>query len=353
MTSEYQPQSEETRESQTHPHADLTTWLTISECEPAQANINTESEIADECPVYEHADTRSKTVSDGIKKLLDAYDASGSNTVSLGNTYHKAHTATHLLKNTQCSLIELEPWFVSEHMGDTEFDRWEPFCLGQIETSVADRQLKVTQLAPLSEISYRLTHKPNTATTGDSSGLVTGDVTPATLAEYEALTRHRLASSYNGPQEEDPDKCGAILDMGLIRAIHTVASPHPSTGHLIVGSQTDGSLYCGRGRLDGERVDVQIELGWRTGEYGEEKVAVYNTRATKGAVSDLPWEKTHARYLGNKHRWEVDFNSIETVLVELLSHDSVDFVSLHRATEKLYEQTTNGSFETKMSGYTS
>jgi len=311
---------------------DTTPYPNASEISPESIGIAANTEIAAERPVYEHRNV------DGIEAVFTAYDADDSNNVSLGDVEQKATYVFEVLKSTNAVLVEIEPWFVNRYMGSDEFDRWEPFCIGFLETSLGDRQVKFTNLAPVSEITYQLSQRD-----------IHDDAENSVRAEYRAMTRYALSACYNGDTDLPPEKCGARVDMKPITAFHTAASSRAD--HLIVGSRDDGTMYCGRGQLNDKHVDVQIGLGWRENEYGEQKVTLWNDETTKDAVSELPFGETHARYLGEKQRWEVDFTAIETVLESLLQHDDVAFVSLHRLTEKAHRVETDAKLSDKIDGY--
>ncbi|MFO7751998.1 MAG: hypothetical protein R6V41_02630, partial [Desulfobacteraceae bacterium] len=76
----------------------------------------------------------------------------------MGDVEKKAEAAFELIQKSQAVLIEIEPWFVNKHMGTTDFDRWEPFCVGFPEVAQG-RQMKFSNMAPLSEITYRLSQR--------------------------------------------------------------------------------------------------------------------------------------------------------------------------------------------------
>lgn len=338
-----QPPDEDNR-----PYQDPTEWATVTACSSDQLDIQEETHIAHQCPIYRHTNSGTQMPTTGFQKLLTAYTTAPQNNRSLGSVTDKADTIHKLLTHTHCSLLELDPWLVSKHTGTEKFDRWEPFCLGHIESSVAGRQLKVTNLTPVSELNYRLNYQtpaePSTHFLPQNT-----DISQSTTNNYVTLTRHHLDASFNGHPNQPAPHSGASIDSKAIRAVHVL--PQSSTGHLIVGSQADGTLYCGRGQMNDTKVDIQIGLGWRTNEHNEEKVAVYNDYTSKSALTQLPWRHTHARYLGQKGRWEIDLSSIELTLKTLLEHPTVEYVSIHNTTESIYQEAYDGALDTKINGY--
>lgn len=309
--------------------------------DPTALGIDPDSPFGSEIPVYNHGGA------DSVKPHIQYYDDDDENNITLGNIKQKSEAAFELMKKSQAVLVEVEPWFVNKHMGTEEFDRWEPFFVAFPEIATG-RQMKFTNLAPLSEIAYRLSQRDTHLEEGDNedqSSENTEPVIKAQMEEQKAFTRYTLDSFYNGNEDED----GTWVDMSPVHAVHTVLSPWPQ--HLIIGGRDDGSLYCGRGSLFDRHVDIAIDLDRRINEHGERKVAVYNDKSKKDAMNSLDFNKTHARYLGEKARWEVDMEALETVVRELLDHEDINYVSMHRITEKAYVSHVNPGFRQMVEGY--
>ncbi len=324
--------------------------------DPSPLGIDPDTKFSTEIPVYDHRETSTFT------SRLRSYDESDENKITLGNISQKAKAAFEVMQQSQAVIVEVEPWFVNKHMGTERFDRWEPFFVAFPEIATG-RQMKVSNLAPLSEVAYRIRQRDTYLSEAESTDQnitydATGDsefkefppVVKAQIEEQRAFTRYSLDSFYNGKVVDEKGRAtGAWVDMDPVHAIHTVLSPWPQ--HLIVGSRDDGSLYCGRGALFDQHVDVAIDLDRRINDHNERKVAVYNDKSKKDAMNSLSFEETHARYLGEKARWEVDMGAIETVIRDLLKHEDIEYVSLHRITEKAYVTHINPSFRTRVEGY--
>lgn len=317
--------------------------------DPSSLGIDPDSTFGEEIPVYDH------TVKASVKQHLQYYDENDENNITLGNLDHKAETALEVMQKTQAVLVEVEPWFVNMHMSTEDFDRWEPFFVAFPEVAT-EQQMKFTNLAPLSEIAYRMSQRDTHLENAESSTLAYEDnngeypdIVKAQMEEQKAFTRYGLDSFYNGEEDEDGKTNGAWVDMSPIHAIHTCLSPWQQ--HLIIGRSDDGSLYCGRGALFDKHVDVAIDVDRKKNAHGERKVAVYNDKSRKAAMNSLDFSETHARYLGEKARWEVDMDAIETVVRDLLAHEDINYVSLHRSTEKAYVTHLNPAFRDAVDGY--
>jgi predicted GIY-YIG superfamily endonuclease len=305
--------------------------------------IDPDSEFAAEVPVYNH--DRPHEIRDRLKQ----YNENDSNNLTLGDLKHKAVTAFEIIQKSQAVLVEAEPWLISRHMETDQFDRWEPFFVAFPE--IASEHMKFTNLAPLSEIAYRLNERNEFLQMHKQGKTVEhSDYDPmvhAQMQEQLAFARYELDAVAGLESLEEDD--GLWIAPTPIKAIHACLSPWQQ--HLIIGSRDDGSLYCGRGPLFDRHVDVAIDLDRRINEHGERKVAVYNDKSKKNAMNALDFDKTHARYLGEKARWEVDMAAIETVIRSLLMHDHIEFVSLHRITEKAYVTHVNPEFRQMVEGY--
>lgn len=329
--------------------------------DPTPLGINPDSPFGSNIPVYNHGGTND------VQPHLQAYDDDDENNITLGDVSQKAAAAFELIQKSQAVLVEVEPWFVSKHMGTEDFDRWEPFFVAFPEIATG-RQMKFTNLAPLSEIAYRFSQRDSHLDAAEAEAVedvtIDGKGTPAIvkaqIEEQNAFTRYELDAFHNGytcdeckPKHGNPvcDDCddGAWVDMDPIQAIHTCLSPWSQ--HLIIGGRDDGSLYCGRGPLFDRHVDIAIDLDRRINEPGERKVAVYNDKSKKDAMNSLDFNETHARYLGEKARWEVDMGALETVVRDLLAHDDINYVSMHRVTEKAYVTHVNPEFRQAVEGY--
>ncbi len=311
--------------------------------DPSPLGIDPASDFGESIPVYDHGGKES------IKPHLQYYEESDDNNITLGDIDQKAHAAYEVMQKSQAVLVEVEPWFVNKHMATDDFDRWEPFFVAFPEIATG-RQMKFTNLSPLSEIAYRISRRDSFLQEAEQNSTGhDGDGRPpvvnAQIEEQRAFTRYELDSFYNGDEDED----GTWVDMSPVHAVHTVLSPWSQ--HLIIGGRDDGSLYCGRGPLFDKHVDVAIDLDRRINDHGERKVAVYNDKSKKDAMNSLDFNETHARYLGEKARWEVDMDAIETVVRDLLDHDDINFVSLHRITEKAYVTHINPEFRSTIEGY--
>jgi len=317
--------------------------------DPTPLGIDPDSTFSEEIPVYNH------TVTGSVKPHLQYYDENKENNITLGNIEQKANAAVEVMQKTQAVLVEVEPWFVNMHMGTDEFDRWEPFFVAFPEVAT-DQQMKFTNLAPLLEVAYRISQRDTHLDNAESSDLQYDDdadeypaIVKAQMEEQKAFTRYGLDSFYNGEENDDGETNGAWVDMSPIHAIHTCLKPFQQ--HLIIGGRDDGSMYCGRGALFDKHVDVAIDLDRKKNQHGERKVAVYNDKSRKDAMNSLDFNETHARYLGEKARWEVDMDAIETVVRDLLAHEDINYVSLHRSTEKAYVTHLNPAFRDAIEGY--
>lgn len=326
--------------------------------DPSPLGINPDSKFGEEVPVYDHSGEKS------LRPHLEYYEEAEDNNITLGNLDQKAAAAFEVMQKSQAVVVEVEPWFVNTHMGTEDFDRWEPFFVAFPEVTT-DRQMKFTNLAPLSEVAYRISQRDSfleeaqandlsgESTDSDSVPDETDGVSPivkAQIEEQKAFTRYTLDAFYNGEPKDDGSRpTGAWVDLDPIHAVHTCLSPWAE--HLIIGMHDDGSLYCGRGSLFDKHVDIAIDLDRRINEHGERKAAVYNDKSKKDAMNSLDFDETHARYLGEKARWEVDLAELETVVRELLSHESISYVSMHRITEKAYVTHLNPQFRHRIDGY--
>lgn len=322
--------------------------------DPSPLGINPNTEFSNEVPVYTHNSAET------IEMLLTDYSEDDSNDIRLGNEQRKAANVIEVLRKSQAVLVEVEPWFVSKHMGTRDFDRWEPFFVAFPECA-RERQMKFTNLAPLSEVSYRLSQRDialQEITGSQQEELTTASETEiskqlrtAKAEEHKAFTRYELDCAYTG-DEDSPSKRGVWVDMKPIKTLHTCLSPWHE--HLIIGRNDDtGALYCGREAQFSDHVDVAIDLDRRVSKYDsdERKVAVYNDKGQKEAMESLDFEATHRQYLGAKARWEVDVASIARVVTELLEHESIEFVSLNRVMEKEYIINYDKGFHTNIEGY--
>lgn len=320
--------------------------------DPSPLGIDPDTEFGEEIPVYDHSGPGS------LKPHISYYDENPENNISLGDVAQKCNAAFEALQKTQAVLVEVEPWFVNRHMGTKQFDRWEPFFVAFPEVT-RNAQMKFSNLAPLSEVAYRISQRDSyieEATQSDLPDAATDSpdeyppIVKAQIAEQEAFSRHTLSSFYNGEPPSDGERAtGAWIDQDPIHSIHTCLSPWPQ--HLILGARDDGSLYCGRGALFDKHVDVAIDTDRRVNDHGERKVAVYNDKSKKDAMNSLAFDETHARYFGEKARWEVDMAAIETVVRDLLAHDDVRYVSVNRITEKAYMTHLNPDFRGVIDGY--
>ena len=318
--------------------------------DPSPLGIDPDSTFSEEITVYNH------TAQDSLMERLQQYDENDENNITLGNLKHKASAAHEVMQKTQAVVVEVEPWFVNMHMATEEFDRWEPFFVAFPEVTT-DHQMKFSNLAPLSEVAYRLSQRDSHLREADESADRQYDddcdeyppIVKAQMEEQKAFTRYELDAYHNGEPDDDGKTDGAWVDMEPIHAIHTCLSPWPQ--HLIIGGRDDGSLYCGRGALFDKHVDVAIDLDRKKNKHGERKVAVYNDKSRKDAMNSLDFNETHARYLGQKARWEIDMDAIETVVRDLLAHEDINYVSLHRTTEKAYVTHLNPSFRDAVEGY--
>lgn len=314
--------------------------------DPSPLSINPDGEFGENVPVFNH------TGESSLKPHVTHYDESPDNSITLGNVDQKINAAFEVLQKSQAVLVEIEPWFVHEYMGSDDFDRWEPFFVAFPETA-PDQQMKFSNLAPLSEVAYRIRQRDSFLEQAQTSDAVDNSEEPdpvvkAQIEEQKAFCRYTLDSCYNGPDGED----GVWIDQEPVHAIHAVLSPWAQ--HLIIGARDNGELYCGRGAMFDKQVDVAIGLNRRAREYNgrnERKVAVFNDKDKKNALNGLPWDDTHARYIGQKGRWEVDLAALETVVRELLSDDDIQFVSMHRITEKAYVTHMNPGFRNRIHGY--
>lgn len=320
---------------------------------PSALGIDPETTFAQNVPVFEHTGPNS------LYPLFESYDTDPDNGVSMGDITAKTAAAFEILQRSQALLIETEPWFVNKYMQD-DFDRWEPFFVAFPEVT-RNRQMKFTNLAPLSEIAYRLGKRddlrdeqaetpPHHQQPGvDETDDKTAPIIRSIIEEQKAYTRYSLDSAYLG-STESPETRGVFIDMSPITAIHAVLSPWPH--HLIIGQHDDGSLYCGRGAQFDRYVDVAIDLDRRINKHGERKVAVYNDERTKDALKQLDFNSTHAKYLGPKRRWEIDIKSLNEAIPTLLNTDDVNYVSVHRVTEKAYlTHVDTGFFYKRMDNY--
>lgn len=319
---------------------------------PDVIGIPSDSEFAENVPVYNH------TNATGIKNTLQAWHDADDNNVNLGDYVQKANAAFEIIQRSEAVLVEIDPWFVNEHMGTNQFDRWEPFFLAFPETT-QNSQMKFENLAPLSEVAYHLTKREEFAEMHEDSRPVDGDNRTASvhqqINEQRAYTRYELESHYN-PDSDDPNNAGAWVDMTPIHALHGCFRPWHN--HVLIGTNDTGEKYCGEGQLFDSYVDVAIDLDRRINDFGERKVAVYNDESSKDAMNllnekydfDDP-DSPHARYLGQKGRWEVDLNSLDTVIDELLGHESVEYVSMHTITAKAFITHIDAEFADTVHGF--
>lgn len=306
--------------------------------------IDPDSKFAQEIPIYDH------NAQSSFQEHVTFYDESTDNNITLGNMKEKAKAAFEVMQKSQAVVVEVEPWFVNNNMATEDFDRWEPFFVAFPEVA-DDRQMKFTNLAPLSEVAYRIKQRDQYLEEASDEPVPgendrTHPVVKAQMEEQKAFTRYSLDAFYNG---DGDDEDGAWVDMSPIHAIHTVLSPWSK--HLIIGGREDGSLYCGRGPLFDSHVDVAIDLDRKINKHGERKIAVYNDKSKKDAMTNLDFNETHARYLGEKGRWEIDLDAIESVVRDLLAHQDIKYVSLHRITEKAYVTHKNPELRQKIEGY--
>lgn len=313
---------------------------------PQPLGINPESTFNETVDVIDHPKPAT------LKEYFEAYD-SGESNVSLGNIDYKTKAAFDVLQKTQSVLIEVEPWYVNDKMGSKEYDRWEPFVVAFPEQTVNGNHMLFTNLAPLSEVAYQLKQR-DIALEKIESEKDTTDSTDATKRaqqhEQRAFTRYTLDCCYNGEESENEDSGlrGELINHKIISNIHACLSPWPQ--HLIVGV-SDGKLYCGRGSLFDEHVDIAIGIDRRKNEYNERKVALYNNRQSKDEIQRLDFDTTHAKYLGKKKRWEVDLDSVDYVIKTLLGEENIDYVSLSRTVEKAFITHIDSSFSNDIAGY--
>ena len=318
----------------------------VSNTEPL--GIDTNTEFHNSVPVHDHGSSKS------LQKIIKEYDTDANNNITLGNVSYKAEAAMDVLHKTPAVLIETEPWFVKQNMGTGAYDRWEPFVVAFPERTVNDTHMLFTNLAPLSEVAHQLSKRDIQLEKASDNNKSTENVSTAAIQaqkhEQLAFTRYELECCYNG--ETNPDDAstnGELIHEEIVEGIHTCLSPWPQ--HLIVGAKDNGTLYCGRGSLFDEHVDVAIGLDRRIRKGKERKVALYNDRSTKDIIQRLDFDQTYRKYLGNKKRWEANMDAIEYIITELLIQDEVEYVSLHRSTEKAYTTHINPSFKGEIEGY--
>lgn len=301
--------------------------------------IDPESTFAENVPILK------ANTSTGIKERLLKYNEDPNNNVTLGDVEQKADAVAELLHKSNAILVETEPWLVNKHMGTEEYDRWEPFFVAFPEVTF-DNQIKVSNLAPVSEISYQIKRRDEHLTEATKNP---DDVTTSDTNEYpiiKAQQNEQLAFSRH-PLDSCADE--AALDHSIVESIYVNTRSWPE--HLLVGIDDNDQLYCGRGELFEDVVDVAIGLDRRVSDYNERKVAIFNDKSTKNALKALPWDETYIKYRGNEQRWEANMDAINTIITELLQHESIDYVSLHRITEKAYKMHLNHSFGSNIDGY--
>ncbi len=321
----------------------------------APLGIDTTTPFSQTTPVIDHFEN------DVLENILEYYDSCRSNNVDLGDVIQKAHAAFEVLMKTQAVIVEVEPWFISDKMGTDNFDRWEPFCVGFPEVAI-DRQFKLTNIAPLSEVSYRIKQRDEYLQQAQNIDSATESTVPkqrnhpvvkAQIEEQKAFTRYTLDAcyspdydTYSNPSERDD---GLWIDQSIIQAVHTHLQPWPH--HLILTSNENGKLHCGRGPLFDSHVTIAIDVDRRKNKQGERKVAVYNDADTKHVLNNLDFEKYHQRYLPQKARWEIDLSKIEKFVKTILTSNDVDYVSIHRCTEKAYMTHIRPQFRQDIEGY--
>lgn len=307
--------------------------------------ITPDSKFAEEITVFEHGAPTT------ISHRFSPYLTEDSN-VSMGDHKQKAAAAFEVIQKSPAVLLEVAPWFVNNHMGDDEFDRWEPFVVGFPEYT-SERQMMFTNLAPLSEVAYRIAERDKLLEETDPEGPPPTDPQhPKALAhlqEYLAFSRFPLDAAYCNEGDGAPEHRGVYIDAKPIDALHVCQKTWPQ--NLIIGQNDAGELYCGRSSLFDRHVDVALGLIRRTNQFDERKVAVYNDKSTKTALNALEFDATHAQYLGAKERWEVDLGALPTVISSLLNHDDIDYVSIHRVTERTHLIQYDPNFFTTIEGY--
>lgn len=308
----------------------------------SQPRNEAESEFEQSIPITNHESVDSVT-----DYLEECNEREGD--IDLGDIPNKAEATFELLQKSNALLIEIEPWFPHKYMACDEFDRWEPFIIGHFE-GVIGRQIEVSNIAPLSEIAYQLQQRTkylSAAESQDNDEKKTTHLQNALKNEHAAFTRYPLTACYNNNDETEPSK-GVRIDKNPIRSVHTHYTEWPH--NLIIGKKSN-SLYCGRGALFDRHVDVAIEFDRYQNSHGEKKVALFNTKGTKDAVKTLDFDTCHIRYLGKKQRWEFDLQSLDHVIRNLLEHELIDYVSLHRITEKMFATFVDPSFRKSIAGY--
>lgn len=322
--------------------------------DPSPLGINPDTKFNEEVPVYSHNSM------DTIELLFTDYTEDDETNIRLGNETQKAKNVIEVLKKSQAVLVEVEPWFVSQHMGSPEFDRWEPFFVAFPECA-RNRQMKFTNIAPLSEVSHRISQRDialekisgtqqDELSVSDTES-ISEQLRKAKNEEHKAFTRYELDCAYTG-SEDSASKRGVWVDMKPIKTIHTCLSPWHE--HLLIGVNDEtGELYCGRDAQFSDHVDVAIDLDRRTSDYDKEerKVAVYNDKGQKDAIEQLDFDQTHRQYLGAKARWEIDAASIAYTVRSLLEHETIEFVSLNRIMEKEFIINYDKGFHTDINGY--
>lgn len=310
--------------------------------ETAPLGINPESAFAQTVPVIDHKDTNI------LQSIFTTYNEERKNNIRLGDTKKKACAAFDVMQKTQSVLIEIEPWFINKKMGDDQYDRWEPFCLGFPEVAI-DRQLKVTNVAPLSEVTYQIEKRDSFLQKAQNTDekvntRITHPAVKAQIAEQKAFTRHTLDACYKGEDENS-----LWIDKTITEAIHTHLTPWPH--HLILTTDSNDELHCGRGPLFDEHISIAIDVDRRKNPQGERKVAVYNDTETKDVMNSLTFDEVHHRYYPQKARWEIDLSSLETFIQQTLTAENIDYISIHRSTEKAYMTHINPQFRNKIHGY--
>lgn len=323
--------------------------------------IDPKSEFGKSIPVHDHA------IQTDFEDLFETVDNNAKNNVDMGNIEQKAEAAYEVLRKSQAVLVRVEPWYIHETMGkttDDKYDRWEPFFIAFPEITEGS-QMNFTNLAPLSEITYRIKERNRllNKTSKSVKDIKESDSEPpwqqhvvgAQTEELKAFTRYKIPCSYNGEEIDDEtyeivsdDANGAWLDKSIVKSIHIVSNPYDK--HFIVGRGQDGSLYCDRGALFEDDIDVAIGIP-REEEYNLHKVPIFNDKSSKDALNQLEWEETHMRYLGHKKRWQADLKALDTIITELLSHESIQHISVHRVTEKAFVTHYKPSFTNKIDYY--